>query len=184
MPTTLRTLGFAALALGLAACGTPRMGTAPAAPELMAATAVTEDDDILHVFITSNNGEVMTSQPFVEDFQSNEVRDFAMMMVRDHTAANERAEALPIEPDDNAVSRRMSAMATAKVAELEDMDGMELDRAYMDTQIQLHTMTLDMLDRVLIPNATDPALRALLQSARPTVATHLQEAQRIHRGLM
>ena len=153
------------------------------AATLMPADAVTEDPDILHVFITSNRGEVMTSQPFVEQFESNEVRDFAMMMVRDHTAANERAGALPIEPDDNRVSRRLTAMAEAKARELGDFGGADLDRAYMDAQIQMHTQTLDMLDRVLIPNATDPALRSLLQNARPTVAAHLQDAQRIHHGL-
>ena len=157
MSTILRTLGFAA-ALTLAACGTPRMGTTPDTLEFVAANAVTDDDDVLHVFISANNGEITTSQPFVEDFQSNEVRDFAMMMVRDHTAANERARALPIEPDDSDLSRRLDAMAAAKARELGDLAGAELDRAYMDTQIQLHTMTLDMRDRVLLPNAGDHAL--------------------------
>jgi putative membrane protein len=162
--------------VALAACGTNRAGMR--APDGMG------DPEILHVFMTSNTGEIVTSEPFLADFQSDEVRAFAQMLVRDHGAANAQAEALAVEPRDNSMSVRKNEMAQQTARRLDAMEGAALDRAYLEAQIQMHTQTLQELDTVLIPNAETPALRARLVEARPKVATHLERAQALHHAMM
>lgn len=150
----------------------------------MAAPTMMTDADILKVFMTSNDGEIVTSQAVVDDAQSADVRRYAQMMISMHTTLNDRARAIGIEPRDNQVSASMRQNATAKAAQINSMSGAMQDRAYMETQVVLHGNTLDMLTNVLIPNARDARLRALLTEARPSVEQHFREAQRMHHAMM
>lgn len=178
----MRSLLFLPAALLLSACSMSG-GMARSGAPMAAQTAMT-DADILKVFMTSNDGEIVTSQAVVGDAQSAEVRQFAQMMITDHTALNDRARALGIEPRDNQVAASMRQNATAKAAQIDAMSGAMKDRTYMETQVVLHGNTLDMLTNVLIPNARDARLRALLTEARPSVEQHFRRAQQIHHAMM
>ena len=167
-------LSAVALALALSACGTQRAGMA---------AADLGDPEILHVYMTSNTGEIVTSDPFMDDFASAEVRQLAQMIVRDHSAANERAEALPVEPRNNPMSTAKNQMAQETAQRLQGMEGAALDRAYLDAQIRLHQQTLQELDQMLIPNADDAALRTELQTGRQGVVMHLERAQALRAGM-
>jgi putative membrane protein len=176
--------------LPLAACGTPGMagsgGTTAGATAGTAAAATADlgDPEVLHVYITANAGEVLTTQPFLNDFQNADVRALGEMIVRDHTAANQRAEAMPIEPESNPVSMRKHEMAMATEDRLDDMEGAALDMAWLEAQIQMHQQTLQELNTLLIPNASNPALRAELEAARAPVQMHLERAQALHHSMM
>ena len=150
----------------------------------MAAQTAMTDADILRVFMTSNDGEIVTSQAVVGDAQNAEVRQFAQMMIAEHTALNDRARALGMEPRDNQVAASMRQNATAKAAQIDGMSGAMQDRTYTETQVVLHGNTLDMLTNVLIPNARDARLRALLTEARPSVEQHFRRAQQLHMAAM
>ncbi len=150
----------------------------------MASQAMMADADVLKVFMTSNDGEIVTSQAVVGRTQNADVRAFAQMMITDHTAVNDRAAALDLQPRDNMVAMAMRQNATAKSAQIASMSGAMQDKTYMETQVVLHGHTLDMLNNVLIPNARDPQLRALLTEARGPVEQHLRRAEQIFKGMM
>ena len=145
-------------------------------------TAMTamSDAGILKVFMTSNDGEIVTSQAVVSDAQSADVRRYAQEMITMHTQLNERAMALQLEPRDNQVSASMRQNATAKAAQINGMAGAMQDMTYVETQVVLHGNTLDMLNNVLIPNARDASLKALLTEARPSVQQHFEQAKQLH----
>lgn len=169
--------------VALSACGmTGNMAGRPGA--MASPTMAMTDGDILKVFMTSNDGEIMTSQAVVGDAQSADVRQFAQDMIAMHTQMNQRAMALGMAPRDNQVSMSMRQNAQAKTAQIDQMAAMMQDKTYMEAQVVMHGHTLDMLTNVLIPNAQSPELRALLTAARPDVEAHFRRAQQIHHGMM
>jgi putative membrane protein len=62
---------------------------------------------------------------------------------------------------------------------MQAMTGRQLDSAYVAHQVQSHQTTLQALETTLIPNAKDPQVKALLEKARPAVAAHLADAQKL-----
>lgn len=149
-----------------------------------AAGAAMTDADRLHVFITGNQGEVLTSRPVVGELTNPQARQFAQEMISAHTGVVEQAQALDLEPRNNPVSLSMTQMVEGVARTLDGMSGAMLDMKYMEAQVTLHGQTLNMLDYVLIPNTRDAAARRLMEQARPAVADHLRRAQAIHHEMM
>lgn len=147
------------------------------------ATALT-DAEILQVFKTSNDGEIVTSNAVVRDAQNADARAYAQERITMRTALNGRTDALSVDPRDDQVSASMRQNATAKAAEIDRMQGAMQDMTYVEAQVVLHGHTLDMLNNVLIPNARDPQVRALLTEARPSVQDHFERAKRLHHDMM
>ena len=52
-----------------------------------------------------------------------------------------------------------------------------LAKAYVDQQVMMHEKALDTLDKVLIPQAQNAALKAHLAKTRDAVAGHLTHAK-------
>ena len=185
----MRTLPLLALALSLSACmasvNTCRASDdRPMARDAMATPMAMTDADRLHVFITGNRGEIVTSQPVVGKAASPEVRAYAQDMIRMHEQVIDRAMALDLDPMDNPVSMAMSQQAQGVAGKLAGMNGAALDMAYIESQVVLHGQTLNTLDYVLIPNTRDAAARRLMEQTRPDVARHLERAKALHHEMM
>jgi putative membrane protein len=84
-----------------------------------------------------------------------------------------------VTPQDNAQSTQMKQAAQSAIQRMEGMTGRQLDSAYVAHQVQAHQATLQALETMLIPNARDPQVKALLEKARPAVAQHLADAQKL-----
>jgi predicted outer membrane protein len=58
------------------------------------------------------------------------------------------------------------------------------DMAYIQAQVRVHEMVLEMLEeRLLIPDADQMALEEELKTVRTAVQTHLRHAERVEREL-
>ena len=167
------------LAWVLSACMNTTSMTSADRPMTGAPMAMT-DADRLHVFITGNRGEIVTSEPVVGTLTNPDVRQFAQDMIRVHSGVIDRVMALDLEPRDNPVSMSLTQQAQGVARELSGMSGMALDMAYVDAQIVLHGQTLNTLDYVLIPNTRDAGARQLMEQVRPEVADHLRRAKALH----
>ena len=150
------------------------------------ASQVPSDAEILQIFVTSNQGEVITSEP-VDSSASEPVRAYARRMMEEHGRVLDRIDSLAAEagmtPQPNLVSASMTNAAEGTLKKLRSLSGQERDRAYVLAQIVLHQQTLDMLDYTLIPNAQDEALRTLLEETRPAIAEHLEQAKGIYQEM-
>lgn len=100
------------------------------------------------------------------------VKDFATMMVTDHTLVNDRLKAL-------AGSRRFrlpsSANATAQTVQskLALLSGRTFDRFYIRDQICVHEEMLDLINKE-ISSGKDARAQAFAQEILATVQTHLK----------
>jgi putative membrane protein len=139
------------------------------------------DAQIASITSTANNGEVAQANAALPKLTKPEAKEFATMMVEMHSAAEKRQAALAqekgITPQPNATSAKLTEESNAIVQQLGAADADEIDRLYMQKQVDVHQKVLDTIDNVLIPSATDPALKQELQTSRGEVAMHLERAK-------
>lgn len=149
------------------------------------AVAMLTDPEILHVVIVANTGEVEQGQIAEKSAQTPEVQAFAEMMIEHHSAGKAEAvalaEQLDLTPDGNPVSSMLQAKSDQIVMTLEAAADMPdtFDQVYMESQVMVHAEVLTLIDEVLLPQAEEEDVAALLTMMRAQVQTHLEEAETI-----
>jgi len=63
------------------------------------------------------------------------------------------------------------------------MHGAEFDKAYIDNEVTYHTSVIGALNTVLLPNAKNAELKALLESGKPIFESHLEHAKTLQNSL-
>jgi putative membrane protein len=99
------------------------------------------------------------------------VKDFAAMMVKDHSAANEKLEALASAKKVSLPSSGGAAEMATK-AKLEALSGAAFDNSYIKSQLKAHSDTVALLKKE-ISTGQDAEAKAFAQSILPTVQSHL-----------
>jgi putative membrane protein len=154
-----------------------------AAPAFAADSAGPSDAQIAHIVVTANAVDVDAGKLAEAKTKNNEVKKFAEQMVTDHTAVNEQAAALAkklgVTPEDNDVSRGLSAGGHENMAKLEKLSGKAFDREYVGHEVAYHQAVLDAIDKTLIPSAHNEELKALITKVRPAIAAHLEHAKMV-----
>ncbi|KGC52330.1 DUF4142 domain-containing protein [Burkholderia pseudomallei] len=166
--TPMHTLSFAALlsALPLAA---------------HAQDAQLTDPQIAAIVVTANQVDIDAGKLAQGRTHTKQVKDFANLMVTDHTSVNETAVALAtklsLKPEDNATSGALKRGGDDNIAMLKTLRGHEFDKAYIGHEVAYHQQVLDAMDKALIPAAKNGELKALLVKVRPAFAAHLEHAR-------
>lgn len=159
---------FAALAFALAAI--------PAAAAAQPADAMTRAQPFLATAGMSDVFEITTSQIALMNSSSNEVWDYAQMMIAHHTdttngaiAAAMRAGITPPPPVLNAAHRN-------RITTLLNAAGPGFDRTYWTQQVEAHTAALALMQGYAA-NGDTPQLRAAAAATVPVVQHHLNHAR-------
>src|SRR5579864_7718895 len=103
---------------------------------------------------------------------SQQVKDFGAMMVKDHSAANEKLQML-------ASSKNITLPTTASVgqmaakAKLDVLSGETFDKSYVKGQISAHRQTIALF-RKEISAGQDADAKAFATATLPTVRAHLK----------
>ena len=100
------------------------------------------------------------------------VKDFAQMMVKDHSAANEKLASLASSKH-SALPRTLDASHEATKTRLEGMSGSNFDKSYVESQLKAHEKTVNLLQKE-ISSGQDADAKAFAQSVLPTIKEHLQ----------
>jgi putative membrane protein len=159
---------------------------------LLAGCATTQqqkltDSDIAMIMRVSNLAEVREGELARTKAADIAVRDFAIMMVTEHTAQNNKAESelarFDIASSDTDSSRQLDAESGATVERLRALSGAAFDRAYMDRQVSAHQSLISMIDLKLMPHARKKALKDQLTDLRKLADKHLTRAREIQGSL-
>ena len=161
------------LIIGAASCASMRTDVPPAGlPQA----------DVAGIVMTANEGEVQQGQAAASRASSAEVRSFAQMMVTDHTnalnMARDHFSRAGVTPGENATTQCLRENSRGTITNLATYSGSAFDRAYIQSQVDLHQWLLTALDNSLIPS-TAGATRTLLETQRASVAAHLDHARRL-----
>jgi putative membrane protein len=119
--------------------------------------------------------------------KNKDVRAFAEGMVNDHTAVNKQAldlvKKLKVTPEDNDTSRALTKAAADKRAELSKLNGAAFDKAYIANEVAYHKTVNGALETTLIPSASNPELKSLLETGLKIFEGHQQHAEDVSTGL-
>ena len=136
--------------------------------------------------VTANQVDIDAGRLAASHASQDAVKKFAHVMITDHTAVNktavELATRLKLTPQDNATSQSLKEGGEKHLAQLKTLAGAAFDKAYVDHEVAYHQQVLDALDKVLIPGATSPELKALLVKVRPAFVAHLEHAQHLQQS--
>ncbi len=145
------------------------------------------DANIAAIVLAANTIDIQNANLALKTSTDTSVKDFAKMMVTDHTSVNDKAKALAgklaLKPVENATSKGLVKAMNAKRAALARQKGGAFDTAYMDNEVSYHQAVLDMVDQKLIPGAQNAELKDLLTSVRPAFEAHLAHAKEVRAAL-
>jgi len=165
-PTSL----FLALTAGLLASG-----AAFAADKL-------DDAQIAQVVVTANQIDIENGQIAAERSKTPQVDEFANLMVKDHTAVNNNAEALVkklnVTPKTSSTAESLRKDANEEQAKLKRLSGHDFDKEYLQNEVKYHKQVLSALDKSLIPDAQNAELKKMLTDVRPAFQAHLDHAEK------
>jgi putative membrane protein len=159
----------------------------PAAPLAGVAAQAVNDAQIASIVVTANQVDIDAGKLAAERASKPEVKKFGELMVTDHTGVNKAAvdlvTKLKVTPQDNPTSQSLKAGGDKNLANLKTLQGAAFDKAYVDQEVAYHAAVLDAVDKVLIPNASNAELKALLVKVRPAFVAHLEHAKRLQASL-
>lgn len=166
--------------MGMPANAMSRPGDEPVAETL-------RDGQILKIADLAHSGEIEQAKLAQTKASDPQVKKFAAMMVKDHTKAKQQgmqfSKTAKVEQEDSAAANDLQTKAEQTLTRLKATDATSFDSAYMTAQIEQHQAVLDMLNKSLIPSATNPKLKSELEATRTTVQQHLGHAQQIQQTL-
>ncbi len=154
---------------------------------LWAAAAKPTDPQIAAIVVTANQVDIDAGKLAQATSHSAQVRDFAQLMVKDHTGVNQAATdlvtRLHVTPESNPTSDSLEQGGKQNLANLHKLSGTAFDKAYVDHEVTYHQAVLDAVDHTLIPSASNAELKALLVKVRPAFVAHLEHAKTLQASL-
>ncbi len=143
------------------------------------------DPEIASVAVTANQVDVEYAEIALKKTHNIAVKNFAMTMKKDHNAvikmAVELVTKLKVTPKTNDISKSILAGGVKEKAILKALKGKAFDKAYVDNEVSYHEFAINAVENILIPQAKNAELKALLQKALPIFKTHLEHAKMIQK---
>ncbi len=175
-------LMIAASLLALSACDGRDAQDRPAGTETGMATTDTIDarsaqapsaQEFARMAAMSDMYEIASSNIALQQAQDAQVREFAQMMVTDHTQSSQALrDAVAASGQQLAMPETLDAEHQAQVDVLRGLRGADFDREYMSQQTAAHRRTLDTL-KAYAGGGDVAELRQFAQATIPTVQRHL-----------
>lgn len=145
------------------------------------------DGHILEVVKTANTGEIEQAKLAKTKSKDARVKKYADMMVKEHSDASAKTDALAkkagIEPKSSTASSALATDAKETSTALSSQTGKEFDKAYIDAQVKAHQTVLETIEGKLLPAAQNADVKTHLESVRGKVTHHLAEAKEIQKQL-
>jgi putative membrane protein len=144
------------------------------------AQAGLNDLEIAHAAYTADVIDIEYAKIALSKTKSADVKTFAELMIRDHTAVNEGAgkllKKLNVEAKDNDFSKSLRAGADKKEAELKALNGEAFDRAYAANELAYHQTVNKVVGEVWLPTVQNAELKTFLGQALTTFKVHEDHA--------
>ena len=148
---------------------------------------VPTDPQIAMIAVTADTIDIDAGKLAEKKSSNPKVKEFAQMMVRDHTSVNKKAtdlaKKLNVTPEESDTSRSLKADADKTTAKLNGLSGAEFDKAYIDNEVAYHEAVIKTVTDKLIPNTKNAELKKLLESAGPIFNSHLTHAKEVQSSL-
>jgi len=141
----------------------------------------TEDNDDSEFAVKAASGgmlEVELGRMAQEKAQSQQVKDFGAMMVKDHSKANDELKALASSKN-IVLPSTLGEEEQKHVDELAKLSGKEFDKKYVSMMVDDHKKDVDEFKETA-NDAKDPDIKAFASKTLPTLEEHLTKIKAIN----
>ena len=186
---TIHLFGTAALAaLALTACGTAEdtteatTGATPVETPAAEPTAATESpmasdpQSFVDMAAASDMFELESARVAQEKSQTPAVRDFAQMMIADHTSSTEKLRQAAGQVEGVTVAPEMTPAQQQQLTALRDATAEGFDALYKQQQVAAHEQALQLMQTYAEPGHPEPLMRFASTTA-PIIERHLGMAR-------
>lgn len=139
------------------------------------------DLEIAHIAYTAGALDIRYAHLALALSDNPEVQKFAELMIRDHTAINNKALALVkklnITPQDNAMSQQLVKGGQDILKEFSQLRGNAFAKRYAANELGYHQLVVKTIDETFLPTAKNEDLKALLRGANKTFKVHQGHAE-------
>lgn len=144
-----------------------------------ASVALADSPDSSFIKSAAEGGmsEVELGQLAQQKAMNPAVKGFGAMMVKDHTAANEKLKALAATKQVG-LPDSPSVMQKASKAKLDMMSGDSFDKSYVKGMIDDHKDDIKEFQKEVV-DGKDPQVKAFAAATLPTLKMHLKKIQSI-----
>ena len=133
------------------------------------------DEDFFENAAQGGLAEVELGKLAQQKGTSAAVKEFAAMMVKDHSMANDKLKALATKKGVELPTKPgLTHMATK--TKLEAFSGETFDKSYAKGMVEDHEDTIELFEKE-VKNGKDADAKALATATLPTLRTHLQHAK-------
>jgi putative membrane protein len=165
---------------------TPAPATTDTTSTATAAQKLT-DPEIASVAVNADQIDIDYAAIAKKKSKNAKVLEFAATMAKDHQSVNDQAVALAkklsVTPQDNPTTQSLLSGAKTTKEMLNSKSGADFDKAYIDNEVAYHKAAIDLVENTLIPDATNPELKSLLQTALPIFKEHLAHAEMVQKSI-
>jgi putative membrane protein len=176
---------FALLVLSLICVGctstnkaaTPETAAQPNSGAAASSPSTSSDQDFVTKAAQGNSAEVELGKIVADKSKNPSVKQFAQMMVKDHTTALNELQELAQTKNLN-FNDDLTDDAKALQTKLSSDTGKQLDKDYMDNMVEDHQKDVqEFTDQS--QKAKDPDVKQWASKTLPTLQKHLEKAQQI-----
>lgn len=133
------------------------------------------DEEFAHQAANGGMAEVALGELAVQKATDPKVKEFAHMMIKDHTKANEELKALATNKNITLPSAPAADKLMVK-ENLAKLSGSAFDKAYMEQMVNDHTKTIALFEKGMT-TVEDPELKTFIENKLPTIKRHLEHCQ-------
>ncbi|GAB1595082.1 DUF4142 domain-containing protein [Lysobacter claricitrinus] len=166
---------------------TPPADTSTTPPPATTPTAPPTQAEALATLNAVNDHEIKLAEQAKSKNVTGDVLAYANLMQTEHGKNMADTKALLDKnggaPADTPAMADMKSKGDAETQQLAALDGDTYAKAYIDAMVNGHQDVLGKLDTMLIPAATDDAVKKHLQMTRDHVQQHLDKAKAIQAKL-
>lgn len=134
-----------------------------------------QDNDFVEDASAKGVAEVEAGKLAQEKGSSADVKEFAGMMIKDHTAANEKLKTIA-DSKNLKISDSAELLDKAKAMILELRGAKSFDQAYANNQVKAHEATIEIFEKE-IADGKDAEVKAFATETLPKLKSHLEHAK-------
>jgi putative membrane protein len=143
---------------------------------IFALPALSDDAGFLKTLAEGNRAEIEAGELAGDKASNDVVRDFGMMLVKDHGAALEKVQNLAKSKNVD-LPETLGEEKTAMLNKLRRQAAPGFDSIFMAEMVKAHEKTVGLLKEHIASGSRQT--KALAQELLPTVQSHLREAYRL-----
>jgi putative membrane protein len=151
------------------------------------ATETLTDPKIATLALTAHEIDIERGEMVLKKTKNDDVKQFAEQMVNDDKAGKQEvldlAHKLHVTPEQSSITKSLKAQAYKTASQLKKLNGAAFVKAYIDAEVVYHQAVIDVLDKTLIPSASNAEVKQALINTGPTLIGHLKHAKDVQKLL-